>query len=246
MTESLSLHRQCNTAKTEQQAVVVLLQSEHLMLQHFGFSNGVSQEYAQVALRALAECVSRRTKVFPSLMRVRNALRNRMVIEEAKARPKKLIGKKYNISELYVYRIVSEQARYQSLLLLTDVRSLALDNISDLKVAAGVDTHFWPSSLVEMADVLQHACRQKLSLPEEQVELIAKTTILALASHFGGRNFYLPSGKGLETALRHDLIYHLSSELSVSEIGEKFELSDNAVRHIIKKQKLIRSDIAPV
>ncbi|MDO6527379.1 Mor transcription activator family protein [Motilimonas sp. 1_MG-2023] len=243
MSVYLPLQQQYDVSKGEKVGALVLHQCYQITHHHFGLSPQISAAFSDIVLKSLSEVASKRINVFASLLKIKAALRNSMVIEEAKTHPKKLIGKKYNVCEATVYKVVATPERYQSAVLLTNVRSLTLDNISDLKAAASVEKHFWPSSLVEMSDVLYDACRRQLALPEKQIEQIANTTILALSAYFGGRTFYLPTGEKIEKALRDDLIYRLSLELPIANIGEKFGLSDASIHQIVKKQKQIRSAI---
>lgn len=119
--------------------------------------------------------------------------------------------------------------------------TLEAQTVADLAATAAADkaTHAnWPGTLVQMMDVTCAALARG-GLPEERAEALARIVVLAQAHYVGGRSFYLPRGKVLETALRDDAIYRASRRGNTLALAQQYGLSDRAVQMIVKRQTLL-------
>lgn len=94
----------------------------------------------------------------------------------------------------------------------------------------------WPKSLVEFTEVIASAFKDagKSVAMANQDALIA---VRAMARYHGGRIFYLPQGKKLETALRHLRIWQEFNGHNVTELAQRHELSIQAVYRIVARQR---------
>lgn len=93
----------------------------------------------------------------------------------------------------------------------------------------------WPRELVRAIEVIE-AAYIGAGYAEDVAFELARAGILALADYGGGRQFYLPRGNSLQTALRDACIYRRSRRGNIPELAAEFRLSDRQVWRILRQQ----------
>lgn len=79
----------------------------------------------------------------------------------------------------------------------------------------------WPRSVVDLIDVLENELkRQNVSNPRE----LARKQAVALSCFLGGRQFYIPCGDTILTALRDDLLYCQFNGRNMEELRRQYRL----------------------
>lgn len=101
----------------------------------------------------------------------------------------------------------------------------------------------WPKALREMAEVVTAAFKQA-GKPEQAAQADAFTAMKALAHYFGGRMFYLPTGKTLDLGLRDEKIWSEFNGSNVAELSKRYNLTEQAVYRILAAQRKARRETA--
>jgi len=94
----------------------------------------------------------------------------------------------------------------------------------------------WPEGLVGLLKV-QEAEFQRVGLAPETAYLLAKAGIMAIAKYYGGRQWYLPKGDGLHTALRDAEIYRRANRDNIEELADEYKLTVQSIYRIVKEQQ---------
>ena len=93
----------------------------------------------------------------------------------------------------------------------------------------------WAGTLSEIIDVLS-AHNKRTGMNESEALKAALKTTLVLSKHFGGIPFYLPRGKRIQDALRHEEIYRQHNGSNGRELAERFGLTLRAIQKIVAAQ----------
>lgn len=100
-------------------------------------------------------------------------------------------------------------------------------------IHCGKQSH-WPKALIELSAFINDAMlRAGYELEESQS--ITNIAIKAMSRMAGGRQFYLPSGKNLDLALRDAMIFKEFNGRNSIELAEKHGMTQQNVYRIIKK-----------
>jgi Mor family transcriptional regulator len=110
-----------------------------------------------------------------------------------------------------------------------DPRGLMAANLDD------VPKDRWPRELVRAIEVMETAFVQAGHAEESAFEL-ARAGVVALAEYGGGRQWYLPRGDALATALRDADIYRRSRRGNIADLAAEFGLTERHVWRIIRQQ----------
>jgi len=94
----------------------------------------------------------------------------------------------------------------------------------------------WPEGLVDLLKV-QEAEFRRAGLAPETAYLLAKTGIVAIAKYYGGRQWYLPKGDDLHTALRDAEIYRRGNRDNIEALADEYDLSVQSIYRIMKEQR---------
>ena len=92
----------------------------------------------------------------------------------------------------------------------------------------------WPRSLVELIDILESELK-KHGIDDPRA--IAHKQVIALSWFLGGRQYYIPCGSTLLTALRDDLIYCEFNGRNMEELRRIHRLSQPQIYQIIARQR---------
>ncbi|ECI5214679.1 positive regulator of late transcription [Salmonella enterica subsp. diarizonae] len=96
----------------------------------------------------------------------------------------------------------------------------------------------WPRSLVDLIDVLENDLkRQSIS----DARGIARRQAVALSCYLGGRQYYIPCGDTILTALRDDLIYCQFNGRNMEELRREHRLSQPQIYQIIARQRQLHT-----
>ena len=110
-----------------------------------------------------------------------------------------------------------------------DAQGLMAANLDD------VPKDRWPRDLVRAIEVMEAAFMQAGHTEAAAFEL-ARTGVVALANYGGGRQWYLPRGDALTTALRDADIYRRSRRGNIATLAVEFGLTERHVWRIIRQQ----------
>lgn len=98
------------------------------------------------------------------------------------------------------------------------------------------ESSHWPQRLADMLAVAESALR-KQGCPAEQAATLAVAVVLDIARYQGGRMFYLPTGKKLQTALRHAQAWRMWRGNNIDEVMTFLGVSDCAAYAILAQQR---------
>lgn len=112
-----------------------------------------------------------------------------------------------------------------------------LDHIDNIPV--GELEHQWPQMLVALVDVME-AELKRLGIADDS-RLLACKLALAMSHYMGGRQYYLPSGDKLVTALRDDLIFSRFNGRNLEELRREHRLSQTQIYDIIARQRKLHT-----
>lgn len=93
----------------------------------------------------------------------------------------------------------------------------------------------WPQELVNAIEVLESAYH-RAGYSDEAAFALARTGMVALADYRGGRQWYLPRGDALTTALRDAEIYRRARRDNIGTLADEFELTERHVWRIVRQQ----------
>ena len=96
----------------------------------------------------------------------------------------------------------------------------------------------WPKTLADLMDVMT-ATLERRGMQPEAAEETARALAIAQARYIGGRSFYLPTGRALETALLHDAIYRASRRGNTDALARRHGLTHRAIQMIVRRQTLL-------
>ncbi|MDG4811678.1 Mor transcription activator family protein [Hydrogenovibrio sp. 3SP14C1] len=100
----------------------------------------------------------------------------------------------------------------------------------------------WPARLVEIFDVISMTLDRKACIQGSDKSELASVIVTAIAFHFGGRNFYLPSNEKLERAIRDIQIWKDFTGNNIPELSKKYKLSEVSIHNVLATQRKIRHD----
>lgn len=121
----------------------------------------------------------------------------------------------------------------QGELMPADGNSLALKPGAELD---DLPANAWEKNLVQMIEV-QEAAFVRDGLSEGEAFRLARVGMLALAEFHGARQWYLPRGDRLRTALRDAEIYRRARRGNIQALAAEFQLSDLQVWRIVRQQR---------
>lgn len=98
----------------------------------------------------------------------------------------------------------------------------------------------WPRSVVDLIDVLENELkRQNVSNPRE----LARKQAVALSCFLGGRQFYIPCGDTILTALRDDLLYCQFNGRNMEELRRQYRLSSRRSTRLLPARESCIHDV---
>ena len=97
----------------------------------------------------------------------------------------------------------------------------------------------WPKLLADMVDVVEVALKRE-KIPDDSVEKLARATVAALSTYFGGRVMYIPTGVRLRLALRDASIYRALGHEALDDIAKKHGITVNRAYQICAEQRELR------
>jgi Mor family transcriptional regulator len=97
----------------------------------------------------------------------------------------------------------------------------------------------WPKTLADMHAVIECALKGDKQCADRATGL-ASLILVVLSNYFGGRSFYLPTGKNLKAAVRDLEIWKKFDGKNVNELSKVFGISTIHVYAILKKQRALR------
>lgn len=101
----------------------------------------------------------------------------------------------------------------------------------------------WPQELVRGIEVIENVYKLA-GLADDEAFRLARAAMLALADYGGGRDWYLPRGDALQTALRDAEIYRLARRDNIQQLAEAHGLTPRHVWRILSQQyKLHRAKL---
>ncbi|WP_334467895.1 Mor transcription activator family protein [Arsenophonus sp. PmNCSU2021_1] len=95
----------------------------------------------------------------------------------------------------------------------------------------------WPQLLAALVDVMDNELqRQGFTAPQSRP--LARKMAAALAAYAGGRNYYLPKGDSLLTALRDDEIFHRWQQgTPIETLRKAYRLGQIQIYKVIATQR---------
>ena len=102
--------------------------------------------------------------------------------------------------------------------------------------AIDVDEAKWAPQLVEFIEVVEALNRHK-GIPADAAFADARDVVLALATHLGGRQFYLPRGDRLRTALRDAEIWRRFTGRNVTALAAEYGVSEIHLYAVLRQQR---------
>ena len=94
----------------------------------------------------------------------------------------------------------------------------------------------WPEGLTELASIIEESLKGVGYEQDERLK-ITETTLKAMAFLAGGRTFYLPRGKKLESAIRNFHIFQEFTGDNVPELARKHSLTEVQIYSILRSQR---------
>lgn len=93
----------------------------------------------------------------------------------------------------------------------------------------------WPRELVRAIEVVESAYIE-LGYAEDVAFELARAGMVALAEFGGGRQWYLPRGDALQTALRDAHIYRRARRGNIPALAAEFRLTERHLYRILRQQ----------
>lgn len=95
----------------------------------------------------------------------------------------------------------------------------------------------WPALLAALLDVLDSEL-QRNKVSQEDARRLSRKQAAAIAAYLGGRNYYLPVGETLFTALRDDEIFEKwFNGADIESLRREYGLAQMQIYHVIKQQR---------
>lgn len=99
----------------------------------------------------------------------------------------------------------------------------------------------WSQRLVQMIEVMEAAFIRR-GEPKERAFLLARDAAVSLAEYHGGRQFYIPRGDALLTALRDAEIFRRVKRGNIQLLAEEYGLTDRHIWRIYRTQRKLHLD----
>lgn len=96
----------------------------------------------------------------------------------------------------------------------------------------------WPTMLAEIIEVLRASFVRRGRTEAEALEE-AQAATLALSTHLGGRQVYLPTGERVRLAIRDRIIYLEYNGRNKAELAARYRLTERSVEQIAADQRAI-------
>lgn len=96
----------------------------------------------------------------------------------------------------------------------------------------------WARGLVEMIEVMEAAFR-RVGIGEELAFRLASDGAFAVAEYHGGRQFYLPRGDALITAVRDAAIYRRANRANIESLAAEHGLTVSQIYRICRQQRAL-------
>jgi len=116
-----------------------------------------------------------------------------------------------------------------------DEQRLADDDLAEVRAAR------WPEGLVNLLKV-QEAAFRRSGLSADAAFTLAKAGIVEMARYYGGRQWYLPRGDDLHTALRDAEIYRRANRDTMDALADEYGLTPRSVSRIVRRQRRLHLD----
>lgn len=127
--------------------------------------------------------------------------------------------------------------------LFSDPETITAAQVMDAMDADLIDDERWPSTLVQLVDVvfdmLEERWQEKLSGYEME---LARDVAIVISHYLGGRSIYLPKDEKLTLALRDIAIYRAFDGSNHLDLATKTGLTTAQIYNIIAKQRQLRYD----
>ena len=99
----------------------------------------------------------------------------------------------------------------------------------------------WPSTLVNLVDLLSSHFVRRDKLATEVAKVKAQDIVVVLAGYFGGRQVYLPRNEKLRLALRDQQVWHSFSGFNIKELEQRWRLTSAQLYNILARQRKLHS-----
>lgn len=109
----------------------------------------------------------------------------------------------------------------------------------------GLPRGTWPDTLIELRDVLSAHFMRKGVEAEKAGQEGDEVSVL-LANHFGGRQFYLPTGVRIKAAILRRDICRLFNGKNGGDLAKKFGVSHRYIQIVIAGQRKLQRTPASV
>ncbi len=96
--------------------------------------------------------------------------------------------------------------------------------------------HLWPAYLADVF-AINEAYNRRRQMDEMAAALDARDRSILLADYIGGRQFYLPTGETLKTALRDAIIYREFKGHNHNALAEKYGVTPTRIYQICAEQR---------
>ncbi len=112
------------------------------------------------------------------------------------------------------------------------------DDLSDL---SDIPAKIWPQTLSDLVAVLADQLKNQTNFKDnpDQAEKVAQGLVMAMATYYGGRVFYLPKGDALKAGLRDLNIWKDYNGHNIAELLKKYDLSFVRIYKIISEQRAL-------
>lgn len=104
----------------------------------------------------------------------------------------------------------------------------------------------WEGSLREMVEIAEIKLLAEMG-PDSTAPELARHVVFAICSAMGGNVIYLPRGDALKRAMRDAAIFRewLDSNTPIPELVRKYDLANQTIYDIIKKQRALHRKNEP-
>lgn len=96
----------------------------------------------------------------------------------------------------------------------------------------------WARSLVEFIEQIELTYVRD-GVPAGDAFRLASLAVRSIAEHSGGRQFYLPRGDDLLTALRHADIFHRATRANIEALAAEHGLTVSQIYRICRQQRAL-------
>lgn len=106
-----------------------------------------------------------------------------------------------------------------------------LDDLANIK-----DSARWPRTLSILHELLSSYFNKRRGMTVEAAAKEASECVSILATYFGGRPLYIPTGARLKNELRQREIYQQHNGRNTQELAEKYGVTDRCIHKIVKRE----------